>query len=142
VKRRFVIEEHGDSIYVDDYAHHPTEVGVTLDSVRKRYPDRKIVAVFKPHRVSRVQYFAQQFADALSKADVVGVCDFTSIDDFEDGIDIDITYLTDRIENSYIFTETDDEARFLASLTPCVYVFMSSKDIYPFMEKVKRYQNS
>ena len=142
VKRRFVVEEHGDSIYIDDYAHHPTEIGVTLDSVKKRYPDRKIVAIFKPHRVSRVQYFAQQFADALNKADVVVVCDFTSIDDFEEGIDIDITYLTNRIDNSYIFTETEEEAQFLASLTPCVYVFMSSKDIYPFMEMVKRYQNS
>ncbi|MDD6468181.1 MAG: UDP-N-acetylmuramate--L-alanine ligase, partial [Erysipelotrichaceae bacterium] len=84
-KRRFVVEEVGDCIYIDDYAHHPTEISVTLDSVRMRYPDRKVVAVFKPHRVSRVRYFAQEFADALKKADVVGVCDFTSIDDYEDG---------------------------------------------------------
>lgn len=142
VKRRFVVETIGDNVYVDDYAHHPTELSVTLDTVKKRYPDRKIVAVFKPHRVSRVQYFADAFADALKKADVAGVCDFTSIDDFEEGIDIDITYLTDRIPGCYVFHETDEDARLLAQEGPCVYVFMSSKDIYPFMEKVKRYQIS
>ena len=141
-KRRFVIEEYKGDIYIDDYAHHPTEVSVTLDSVRMRYPNRKIVALFKPHRASRVRYFVQEFADALSKADVVGVCDFTSIDDFDDGTDIKITYLTDRIKDCYVFHETDEEAKLLASMSPCVYVFMSSKDIYPFKEKVKRYQNS
>ena len=127
---------------IDDYAHHPTEISVTLDSVKMRYPNRKVVALFKPHRASRVRYFAQEFADALSKADVVGVCDFTSIDDFDDGTDITIQYLTDRIEGCYVFHETDEEAMLLASMSPCVYVFMSSKDIYPFKEKVKRYQKS
>ena len=141
-KRRFVVEEYKGDIYIDDYAHHPTEISVTLDSVRMRYPNRKIVALFKPHRASRVRYFVDEFAKALSKADVVGVCDFTSIDDFDDGTDIKITYLTDRIEGCYVFTETDEEAKLLASMSPCVYVFMSSKDIYPFKEKVKRYQNS
>ena len=141
-KRRFVIEEYKGDIYIDDYAHHPTEISVTLDSVKMRYPDRKVVALFKPHRASRVRYFAQEFADALSKADVVGVCDFTSIDDFDDGTDITIHYLTDRIDGCYVFHETDEEAQLLASMSPCVYVFMSSKDIYPFKEKVKRYQKS
>ena len=141
VKRRFVVEEHGPNIYIDDYAHHPTEVSVTLDSVRKRYPDKKIVAIFKPHRASRVKYFVEEFVQALRKADVAGVCDFTSIDDFGDGVDIKITYLTDRVESCYVFTETEEEAKLLASFEPCVYVFMSSKDIYPFMEMVKRYQN-
>ncbi|MCF0111801.1 MAG: UDP-N-acetylmuramate--L-alanine ligase [Erysipelotrichaceae bacterium] len=141
VKRRFVVEEYHGNIYIDDYAHHPTEVSVTLDCAKLRYPGRKIVAVFKPHRVSRVQYFVNEFAEALKKADVVGVCDFTSIDDFEPGIDIDITYLTDRIPNCHIFHETDEEAAMLASEEPCVYVFMSSKDIYPFKEKVKACQS-
>jgi UDP-N-acetylmuramate--alanine ligase len=72
-KRRFVITQVKDSIFIDDYAHHPTEVSVTVDAARKRYPDKTLIAIFKPHRVSRVFHFAKEFAEALSKADVVAL---------------------------------------------------------------------
>ncbi len=136
-KRRFVIERHKDNIYVDDYAHHPTEVSVTIDSARKRFPDRKLVAVFKPHRASRVLYFADDFARALKKADKVYLCDFTSIDDKQDGTDIDITYLQKRIEGSVILSEDAEGAGLLAKEKPAVFLFMSSKDIYWLAELVK-----
>ncbi len=137
VKRRFVIEEEGDNVFIDDYAHHPTEVKITLEAARLRYPDRKIIAIFKPHRTGRVKHFAQEFADALKIADEVGLCEFTSIDDLDPNAEIDITYLQDFIENSYVFHETDEDALLLAKFAPAVYVFMSSKDIYPFKEKLK-----
>ncbi|MBQ7889167.1 MAG: UDP-N-acetylmuramate--L-alanine ligase [Erysipelotrichaceae bacterium] len=140
-KRRFSVEVHGENIFVDDYAHHPTEVSVTVDTARKRFPDKKLVAIFKPHRASRVLYFAEQFASALRKADVVYLCDFTSIDDKQDGTDIDITYLSKMIEGSFILSEDDEGAKILAKEEPCVYLFMSSKDIYELAEKVKRFQN-
>lgn len=140
VKRRFVIEHHGDNVFVDDYAHHPTEVKITIEAAKKRFPDKKIVAIFKPHRVSRVYYFAKQFADALALADVVYLCDFTSIDDKEEGIDIDISYLQNLIPNSNILPENDEGAKLLAGEGPCCYLFMSSKDIYHLSDLVKRYQ--
>jgi len=138
-KRRFVIENVGDSVFIDDYAHHPTEVAVTVAAARKRYPDKKLVAIFKPHRVSRVFSFAQQFADALSLADVVALCPFTSIDDAEEGIDIDITYLQQFIPSSLIVDENEDDAKSLAKFKPAVFLFMSSKDIYGLSDLVKRY---
>jgi len=140
VKRRFKIETYGDNVYIDDYAHHPTEVKITLEAARKRYPDRKIVAIFKPHRTGRVYHFVNEFASALKLADEIGVCEFTSIDDYDNGADIDITYLADHIEGSYVFHETDEDTRILAGFAPAVYVFMSSKDIYPFKEKLKNLQ--
>ncbi len=139
-KRRFVITSVKDSIFIDDYAHHPTEVSVTVDAARKRYPGKTLVAIFKPHRVSRVLRFAQEFADALSKADVVALCPFTSIDDKEEGIDIDITYLQKMIEGSFIVDENEQDAKRLAAYKPAVYLFMSSKDIYNLSDWVKRYQ--
>ncbi len=139
VKRRFVVEEMEDgNVFIDDYAHHPTEVKVTIQAARMRYPDRKIVAIFKPHRVGRVYRFVQQFADALKLADEVCLCPFTSIDDKEEGIDIDITYLQDRIEGSQIVDDNEEDALLLSKKAPCVYLFMSSKDIYPLAEKVKK----
>lgn len=140
--RRFVVEERGDNVYIDDYAHHPTEVSITIDAARMRYPDKKLIAIFKPHRVSRVLRFADDFATALSKADFIALCPFTSIDDAEDGIDIDITYLQDKIPGAIVVEDTEDDARRLADLGPAVYLFMSSKDIYVLSDLVKRYQNS
>ena len=141
VKRRFVVEEFDNgNVFVDDYAHHPTEVKVTIQAARMRYPDKKIVAVFKPHRVSRVYRCAYDFAAALKLVSEVCLCPFTSIDDKEDGIDIDNTYLQERIESSRIVDANDEDAKYLASLAPAVYLFMSSKDIYNLSNLVKRYQ--
>lgn len=136
-KRRYVIEEYKDTIFVDDYAHHPTEVKVTLEASRRRYPDRKIIAIFKPHRASRVLYFAEQFKEALLKADEIYLLDFTSIDDKQDGTDIDITYLANMIPGSIILQENEQGAKILAGHKGECLVFMSSKDIYNLAEKVK-----
>ena len=57
IARRFVIEEVKDSVLIDDYAHHPTAVRYMIDSARKKYPNHKIVALYKPDRYSRLQYF-------------------------------------------------------------------------------------
>ncbi|WP_159637887.1 UDP-N-acetylmuramate--L-alanine ligase [Erysipelothrix anatis] len=138
-KRRFVIEEGKENIYIDDYAHHPTEIKVTLEAAHTRYPDRRLVAIFKPHRTGRVYYFADAFADALNLADHVALMPFTSIDDQEEGIDIDITYLQDRIKGSIVVDEGSEESLDqLQKYGPAVYVFMSSKDIYDFKDALKR----
>ncbi len=137
VKRRFVVEEHNENIYIDDYAHHPTEVGVTIDTARKRFPNQKLVVVFKPHRASRVLYFADDFAKQLSKADKVYLLDFTSIDDKQDGTNIDIHYLQDKIPGSIVLTEDEAGAKVLHHEKPAVFLFMSSKDIYFLANMVK-----
>ena len=138
-KRRYVIEEYKDTIFVDDYAHHPTEVKVTLEASRKRFPDKKIVAIFKPHRASRVMYFADEFKNALDIADVVYLLDFTSIDDKQDGVDIDISYLCNMMPKAQILSEDDKGAMELAKYQGDVLVFMSSKDIYNIANKTKEF---
>ena len=137
-KRRYVIEKYKDSIMIDDYAHHPTEVKVTLLATKKRYPDKKIVAVFKPHRASRVKYFVDDFVNALSIADYVYLLDFTSIDDKQDGTDVDITYLSKRLANSVVLSEDELGAKELSKHKGSVFVFMSSKDIYNLANLLKK----
>ena len=136
-KRRYVVEEFKETVFIDDYAHHPTEVKVTLEASRLRYPNRKVIAIFKPHRASRVLYFAEQFAEALSVADEVYLLDFSSIDDKQDGTDIDITYLSKMIPNSVVLSEDKKGAEILAKYKGECLVFMSSKDIYNIAEWVK-----
>ena len=69
--RRFAIEKVKDTIIVDDYAHHPTEVKVTLQAIRQKYPDKKLTVVFRPNTYSRTSAFKNEFASALSEADKV-----------------------------------------------------------------------
>jgi len=140
--RRFVVQEIGDNVFIDDYAHHPTEVSVTIDAARLRYPDKPLIAIFKPHRVSRLLHFADDFAKALNKADAIYLIDFNAIDDKEPGIDIDITYLQKRCRNAQIVTEDEAGAIVLAAYAPACYLFMSSKDIYILSDALKRYQKS
>lgn len=136
-KRRYVVENYKDSIFVDDYAHHPTEVKVTLESTFKRYPGREVIAIFKPHRASRVKYFANEFADALKIADKIYLLEFSSIDDKQDGVDLGIDYLANLVPGSIILPENEEGAQILAKHHGAVYVFMSSKDIYNIAKMVK-----
>ncbi|MCO4771724.1 MAG: UDP-N-acetylmuramate--L-alanine ligase [Deltaproteobacteria bacterium] len=75
VQRRFTIRgEIGGVTVVDDYAHHPEEIRATLSAARENY-DRRIVAVWQPHRYSRVQDLREDFMRAFNDADVVCVMD-------------------------------------------------------------------
>lgn len=76
VHRRFECKGTIDGALVfDDYAHHPTEVRVTLEAARQCWPERRIVAVFQPHLYSRTRDFAKEFASSLSLADKVLILD-------------------------------------------------------------------
>jgi len=58
-------------VVVDDYAHHPTEIGATLAAARVAFPGQRIVAAFQPHLFSRTRDFAREFGESLSRADIV-----------------------------------------------------------------------
>jgi len=76
VDRRFeVVGEAGGVLFVDDYAHHPTEVQATLQAARAAYPDRRLVLAFQPHLYSRTRDFAREFGEALAQADVLFLTD-------------------------------------------------------------------
>jgi UDP-N-acetylmuramate--alanine ligase len=76
VDRRFEqVGEAGGVRFVDDYAHHPTEIAATLEAARSGYPDRRLVAVFQPHLYSRTRDFHAEFGRVLAAADVVFVTD-------------------------------------------------------------------
>lgn len=69
IKRRFEIHCISDCVYIDDYAHHPKEIKVTIDAVRKLYPNKKLTVVFQPHLFSRTNDFYKEFANELAKVD-------------------------------------------------------------------------
>jgi UDP-N-acetylmuramate--alanine ligase len=63
----------GDVRIVDDYAHHPAEIGVTLAALREQQGVGRILALFQPHLYSRTRHLARETAAALAEADVVAV---------------------------------------------------------------------
>ena len=70
VKRRFDYQiRTEDLVFIDDYAHHPNELKVLVESVRNLYPNKKITGIFQPHLFSRTRDFAIEFAAELSKLD-------------------------------------------------------------------------
>jgi UDP-N-acetylmuramate--alanine ligase len=74
VGRRFErLGETGGITFVDDYAHHPTEIAVTLAAARQAFPERRLVAVFQPHLFSRTRQHGEAMGRALALADVVVV---------------------------------------------------------------------
>ena len=68
-KRRFAEQRVGESIIIDDYAHHPTEIKVTLEAVKQKYPTKRLVVVFVPNTYSRTRDFKDEFIEAFKIAD-------------------------------------------------------------------------
>jgi UDP-N-acetylmuramate--alanine ligase len=70
VKRRFEYHLRSENlVYIDDYAHHPTEINALITSVRSIYPELPVIGIFQPHLFSRTKDFAQDFALSLAALD-------------------------------------------------------------------------
>ena len=76
VQRRFsyMIKED-DFIFIDDYAHHPTEINAVFEAISEMHPNKKVLAVFQPHLFSRTKDFAEEFANSLSRFDSILLLD-------------------------------------------------------------------
>ena len=75
VQRRFSkIFTYRETIFYDDYAHHPTEIKEVLNGVRAAYKENEIICVFQPHRISRLKNLKKEFSSSFKKADTVILC--------------------------------------------------------------------
>jgi len=76
VERRFTYQiKSTDLVYIDDYAHHPTEINAVYQAVTEMYPNDKVMAIFQPHLFSRTQDFLEDFGRSLSQFDEVRLLD-------------------------------------------------------------------
>ena len=131
VKRRFSEKKIADQVIIDDYAHHPTEIKVTIEAAKQKYPDREIVAVFQPHTFTRTQAFLNEFAESLNKADKVYLCEiFGSAREIHGKLSI--TDLKEKIDDAEIIAEEDTSR--LKEHNNGVILFMGAGDIQKFQE--------
>jgi UDP-N-acetylmuramate--alanine ligase len=79
-KRRFELKGEANNIaFIDDYAHHPTEILVTLAAAKLQVKaPRRVIAAFQPHRYSRTIEFLDEFAKSFKDADIVAITDIYS----------------------------------------------------------------
>jgi len=76
IRRRFSFQIRTDKlVYIDDYAHHPTEINAVHQAVRELYPNKKIIALFQPHLFSRTKDFVTDFATSLAQFDEILLLD-------------------------------------------------------------------
>ena len=99
VQRRFSYQIKSENlVYIDDYAHHPTEINAVHQAVRELYPNQKVLAIFQPHLFSRTKDFADDFAKSLSQFDEILLLDIYPARELPmEGITS--TWLLSKIEN-------------------------------------------
>ena len=139
VKRRFTQTDIGNSVLIDDYAHHPTEIRATIQSARQKFPDRNLVAIFQPHTFTRTQTFLQDFADSLKEADAVYLCDIFGSAREQAG-SLTIEDLVALIEGSQVLKL--DEIEKLLDHENAAYLFMGAGDVTKFQAAFEKLLNN
>ncbi len=126
--RRFEETIIGNTIVVDDYAHHPNEVKAIIKGVKQKYPDKKIVTVFQPHTFSRTNEFYEEIATSLNLSDYSYVLDIYPAREKQDDykgvtskLIIDLLKSGDKID--------DSTSSKLYQYKDNVILFMSPKEI-------------
>lgn len=136
--RRMEVKGEKDGVtVVDDYAHHPTEIRVTLKALREKYPDKRIICVFQPHQYSRTYKLLEDFKGAFGDADQVLIPNiYEARDSHEDKSKINAMALAENISQTHPAARwTEDFEKTVEILkqttqTGDVVVTMGAGDVY------------
>jgi len=127
-KRRFHETIAGNCIIIDDYAHHPNEAKSTINAIKQKYPNKKIISIFQPHTFSRTEEFASDLAEVLKETEVSYIMDIhPAREKQEDYPNITKDIIISKLPNGYPLTI--DDADILNKYDDAVFIFMSPNDI-------------
>ena len=127
-KRRFSLTEIKDDIVIDDYAHHPNEVKATIDSIKQKYPDKKIVAIFQPHTFTRTKKFAKDLIEVFKTTDKTYLLDIHPARESQDDYpEVTSNMIIDALDNAEHINI--DESDKLKDYDNTVFAFMSPNDL-------------
>lgn len=139
VRRRFSYKvRRDDLIYIDDYAHHPTEIAAVSQAVHELYSDKKIIAVFQPHLYSRTRDFMSEFAEALSTFDHVVLLDIYPARELPiEGVTS--TALLDLVtSNKKVLLQKDELLPYLKNSGTELILTIGAGDLGEMVEDIKR----
>ncbi|TCD46035.1 UDP-N-acetylmuramate--L-alanine ligase [Streptococcus sp. X16XC17] len=131
VKRRFTEKIVNDTVIIDDFAHHPTEIIATIDAARQKYPSKEIVAVFQPHTFTRTIALLDEFAEALKDADAVYLAQIYGSARETDNGQVKVEDLAAKISKKGGLITVENTSPLLDH-DNAVYVFMGAGDIQSY----------
>ena len=137
VKRRFTEKIVNDTVIIDDFAHHPTEIIATLDAARQKYPSKEIVAIFQPHTFTRTIALLDDFAQALNQADAVYLAQIYGSAREVDHGDVKVEDLANKIHKKHQVITVENVSPLLDH-DNAVYVFMGAGDIQSYEYSFER----
>ena len=137
VKRRFTEKIVNETVIIDDFAHHPTEIIATLDAARQKYPSKEIVAIFQPHTFTRTIALLDEFAEALNQADSVYLAQIYGSAREVDKGDVKVEDLAEKIVKRAKVIDVDNVSPLLDH-DNAVYVFMGAGDIQTYEYSFER----
>ncbi|WP_298488716.1 UDP-N-acetylmuramate--L-alanine ligase [uncultured Maribacter sp.] len=139
VQRRFSYQiKTNNLVYVDDYAHHPTEINAVCDAIYEMHPEKKVLAIFQPHLFSRTKDFIEEFAESLSKFDSILLLDiYPAREKPIEGVTS--KWLLDKIKNPN--KKLINKANIISEIkqqNPEIIITMGAGDIGLEVEKIKK----
>jgi len=142
VRRRFeYVIQRKDFVFIDDYAHHPSEIQAMLTSVRALYPGKKVSILFQPHLYSRTRDFAVEFSQSLSLADEVMLLDIYPARELPiEGVSSDILLESIQADEKYK-VEKDTIIEYLSNRDLEIFITMGAGDIDQLVEPLKNMFN-
>jgi len=143
VKRRFeYIIKQPNLVYIDDYAHHPTELEAIIGSVKKMYAGKKVLAIFQPHLYSRTRDFVDGFASSLSMADEVILLDIYPARELPiPGITSEIIFEKITNQNKTLCSK-EELLSIIKTKNISVILTLGAGDIDTLIEPIKTYLNT
>ena len=126
-----------ETVIIDDFAHHPTEIIATLDAARQKYPSKEIVAIFQPHTFTRTIALLDEFAEALNQADSVYLAQIYGSAREVDKGDVKVEDLAEKIVKRAKVIDVDNVSPLLDH-DNAVYVFMGAGDIQTYEYSFER----
>lgn len=140
VLRRFDVQVHNERrVYIDDYAHHPTEIKAFLSSVKALFPDKKITGIFQPHLFTRTRDFADQFAKSLEMLDELILMEiYPAREEPIQGITSQMLLDRVRLDEKVLITR-EQLLRVVKERDPEVLVTMGAGDINQFVGPLREW---
>lgn len=138
VQRRFSYKIQTQSfVFIDDYAHHPTEIDAVFEAIEEMHPNKKVLAIFQPHLFSRTRDFGDEFAKSLSRFESVLLLEIYPAREMPiAGIDSD--WLLGKMTNSHKkVVGKESLSAEIKTQNPEVLVTMGAGDIGLEIDKIK-----
>ncbi len=138
VKRRFEYQiRTSDLVFIDDYAHHPTEIEALINAVKKLYPSKKITGIFQPHLFSRTRDFFDAFATQLGRLDeIILLPIYPAREEPIEGISSDTLYKAISSTNKHLLA-SNDVVDFISSRENEIVLTIGAGDIDRIIEPLK-----